>query len=607
MKPIIVKKCNINGYILYPDENGNGVVLSEQCQLGLFKFSSKLYPNLIDIVGKNIKGKFECSPAVIDAITHHTIINLLHVFFDTTIRIGIAVNTSQDTLCVIKTGNLEYPSSIENFSINAQLDENFHQSLIYFISSIWNIKETHQNSFYYKSEEFNRPSFINHMSRLYPRNIFRASLQRIKAITFYLAGKLFNPNMYTLSLSYLSNPFLSKGMFVRNFKKINVDFNIADSNRDESIRREIFNKELLDNLDLEWIFNKINLTSNEKDNYKRKLVEYLSFFYPLRSLEMLPKIVDLLNPQIEQYTKGIFLTGTSVNTNSCYLSALLKDRGFKLVRLQHGGYVGYYKFGYRKNYMWTTEFTLCDYFLTWGWSNQHNKLDKENLKFIPFVSPWISERKKYWGYYKTYKNKNYEFDVLIMPTKLSKITPMGWICAIDEISFRPKSLINIVKQLEKNSITMLYKSPGLVSESSYLKSIDKMIEVGKEKFTILENIDKGLNINLVKRVSVILWDAVGMGFLECIACGLPTMVFLEDDSSIDDDMKNILHEAKMIGIIHADITSLTNEILIYKQCPEDWMNNLDRVSIIHKLTSLYCNTNNNWNNNLMKILSKIKV
>ncbi len=607
MKSIFVTKHSKDGYALYPDENENGVRLSESDHLELFECLTKIYPEVIHKVSKSLQNKFEISPVVIDAITKHTIIPLLNVFFDITTRIGIAVNVERDVLNIIKMVNIEPPSSIDEFSVKAKNDEFFNQFLIYYTGSIWNLAEASQDLFHYKVESSHQHSFVNHMSRFYPRTVFNASLHRIKIMGFNVMGRFFNPRKYVGGLSYLFGPFVNRGMFVRNFKKMSINFKINNSNRDESIRRAIFTDEIVDALDLEGIFNKINLTSKERASYKRKLVEFLRFFYPLRSLEMLPKIVDFLSPQIEKYNNGVLVNVGGLNTDNCYLSALLKDRGFVLVRLQHGGYTGYYEFGHCKDYIWTKEFNMCDYYLTWGWSTPSNKADKQEIKFIPFASPWISERKKYWSNWVFGKNKSYEFDVLIAPTRLAKFYSTNWQNTVDEVNVKSKSLIYIVQELKKADVTMLYKIPSISSANSYSKSMNKMIELGGEQFTILENIDKGLEIDLVSRVSIILWDVVGFGFLECIACRLPTMVFLESYLSIENNMKELLYDMEKVGIIHTSVASLVDEMCIYKQNPQGWMSNLDRIKIINKVTSVYCNTDNNWDKSLMQFLHKLEV
>ena len=130
MKSIFVTKHSKDGYALYPDENENGVRLSELDHLELFECLTKIYPEVIHKVSKSLQNKFEISPVVIDAITKHTIIPLLNVFFDITTRIGIAVNVEKDVLNIIKMVNIEPPSSIDEFSFKAKNDEFFNQFLI---------------------------------------------------------------------------------------------------------------------------------------------------------------------------------------------------------------------------------------------------------------------------------------------------------------------------------------------------------------------------------------------------------------------------------------------------------------------------------------------
>jgi hypothetical protein len=85
------------------------------------------------------------------------------------------------------------------------------------------------------------------------------------------------------------------------------------------------------------------------------------------------------------------------------------------------------------------------------------------------------------------------------------------------------------------------------------------------------------------------------------------MVFLESYLSIENNMKELLYDMEKVGIIHTSVASLVDEMCIYKQNPQGWMSNLDRIKIINKVTSVYCNTDNNWDKSLMQFLHKLEV
>ena len=603
--PIIIEKCSINGLVLYPDENGHGITLSEKDHLELFECCTHIYPCLIREISRNTHSKFDTSPAIIESIVRNTVIPLVNVFIDTTVRMGMAVKSQKESLRVVTMGDINTPCSIEEFSLKAKADEKFNQYLVYHFRSIWNLKDV-QYDLSYPSKNTHQRSYVSHMSRLYPKNIFNALIHSTRRFFFRIKSMFFVKSNLITNLSYLSAPFEHKGMFVRNFEKINIDFQISDSKVDNTVRNEIFNYNILNNLNLDCVFRKIKLNNEEKENYKKSLVEFLRYFYPLHSLEMIPKFVNLLKPQIDKYKPGILVTGAGLDTNIFYLSALLRERGFKLLRLKHGGYTGYYEFGYRQNHIWTNEFDMCDYYLTWGWSALYNDVDSQKIEFIPFISPWLSERKKYWSHYEFGVNRDYEFDVLIAPTRLAKFHTVNWQNSVDDTYTNSRSLISIVQNLKENNVSVLYKPPSIDSMDRYAQSIKEMIKAKGGKFSILKNIDKGLDIDLLKRTSLIVWDVVGFGFLECLACGIPTMVLIESYLPIDNGAKDMLYELEKVGIVHLSVESLVCEINTYKKDYKKWVFNQRRRSAVNSFSKIYCNTEDDWNESLMNIISRLE-
>ena len=604
--PIIVKKCNIDGFLLYPDESGYGINFSKCDQLELFEYGVNIYPDLIYEISKKLQDRFDISPTVIEPVVRNTIVPLLNVFISTTVRVGMAASTKHKDLSVITMDSINSPKSIEEFSSKAKDDANFNQYLVYFLRTIWGFEET-SCDIHYEKDGTHQSSYTNYMSRLYPRKVSYALLNIVRRFFFKIKSKFFIQKNFITKMSYLKIPFTHKGMFVRNFQDMNVSFQISDSKINHTMREDIFNYNLVNNLDLDGIFKKIALTNEEKIKYKKKLYKFLKRFYPLHSLEMMPEFVNLIKPQIGKYKPSILVTGAGLDTKNIYLSALLKDRGFKLLRLQHGGYTGYYEFGHRQNYMWTNEFNMCDYYLTWGWDTQRNKMDMQKTRFIPFVSPWMSERKKYWGHYDFGLKIDHEFDVLIAPGRLMNFHNDSWLSPVDDVYDNSNALVSVVRHLKDADMSILYKPPSIVSIGMYSNSIKEMIEVGGDSFKILKNIDKGLEIGLVERASLILWDVVGFGFQECMACGIPTMVFIKSLLPLDDNAKDIFYKLENVGILHLSVESLVREICIYKQNPQKWILDSERQNIINNFSNEYCNTDDNWDKELTKIIKKLEV
>jgi len=600
--PIIVSaNSDIDGYILYPDELGNGVVLSEQERLDLYQHYVKIYSKITHSIQSQYQKKIKCDPNIAEAIVRHSVIPLLSTFFNVSIRVMRAIDTQDSNLLSIKLPDIKTPISIEQFSSLAKSDPNFNQFLIYFVGTIWGLKEI-DTSLKYAEQGTHKDSFVNHNSRLYRRTILNGIFYRLKKIFYRIRSSILRQNCISFGLSTVRSAFSLKSVQCY-IKNIQFNWNIDEKPCNKEIRELIFDYELVDVNQLDNLLDMLNLGVKYRDKYKSCLVDFLRYFYPVYSLEMFSEFIKLSEKNLNVYPSACMIAVGGLDTKLCYLSSLAKSQGRRVIKLQHGGYMGYHKLGYYKNQIWTKEFNDCDYYLTWGWGLP-DELNLGKTKFIEFVSPWLSERKQYWKNIKLYQYKDYKFDVLLAPTRLSSFNSVSWVNSIDDVFSRSSALVSIVHNLTNSKISVLYKSPGLNSSKTYRKSIDEMVKSGGKYFTILNDIDKGLDIELISQVSIILWDVIGTGFLECLACGIPAIVFLPSYLLIEDNMIGILCELEEVGVVHTTVETIPNTLCSYRNNPKSWMLNNNRKIVVEKFTNMYCKTGDNWNDDLINYLKQ---
>jgi hypothetical protein len=343
----------------------------------------------------------------------------------------------------------------------------------------------------------------------------------------------------------------------------------------------------------------MSLNAQECILFKSTLVKYLKIFYPVDSLEMFHSYVRELDKKFNDIKVNSILCASGSDAKSIYFYSLARERKLKVFRCQHGGYYGYYKTRYYyENYRWLVEFGNCDYYLTWGWDDdmRHNLC---NTKCLPFVSPWLSGRKNFWNKNLRIFSKKYSFDIVIAPTRLSPFSSTTHINSIDEISLRADNLVSVVQKLTGVGLNVLYKSPSLLSNEGYKASINRMETIGKHKFHIMHRIDKGITLDLLEQAPIILWDTVGTGFLECMACGIPTVVYIHSYLSFTEQMEAILRKLERVGIVHTNEKSLSCTIQSYQNNMSKWFLNEKRKMCIEEFNNLFCNTSDSWDDELI--------
>ena len=84
------------------------------------------------------------------------------------------------------------------------------------------------------------------------------------------------------------------------------------------------------------------------------------------------------------------------------------------------------------------------------------------------------------------------------------------------------------------------------------------------------------------------------------------MVLIESYLPIDNGAKDMLYELEKVGIVHLSVESLVCEINTYKKDYKKWVFNQRRRSAVNSFSKIYCNTEDDWNESLMKIISRLE-
>ena len=83
-KLLVPKLCGSSSheFALYPDENHNGIVITEVEHLELHDIYLKIYPVIIKKIVKRYEKSLKCDLFIAEAIVANAVPSLLKVFFD---------------------------------------------------------------------------------------------------------------------------------------------------------------------------------------------------------------------------------------------------------------------------------------------------------------------------------------------------------------------------------------------------------------------------------------------------------------------------------------------------------------------------------------------
>lgn len=397
----------------------------------------------------------------------------------------------------------------------------------------------------------------------------------------------------TLHMSQISPSFYSRGLFTYFFK--NIDFNFTSSSS-KKIKKErvTFFQNILPKVFFENFVNNFKLKISNINKLEVLFNEFCAKLFPIIFFEDFRENFKKADNIIKQSSKKIILASGNFSSENIFILAAAKNNQFKIIKAQHGGYEGYIDENPVYHEM---VYMTADYYLTWGWKSKskYKNLIKK-VKLIPLPSPWLSDRKKLFE--KIFKNKkNINSSFLYMPSKLIEFRSLPFgsnnLLKIDNTK-SSKIFLKLIKCLEelKYNTTCKFYSPleyEYYNKLSHFKKNDYKIVKFSDSF------DKGLNPDNLKKIDLVIWDLPGTGFLECIACDIPTILFFNQDTmQINDHSKKYFHDLKEVGIFCENIKEFKESLNQFTINNNSWLNDLKRKKAIKNFNNQFALTDSNW-------------
>ena len=581
----------------------NGVVLEKLEILELSERLSVLYIDLIEDLSIIYSAKYNLHQSSLRIILRTAIVPIVHCFFERLIRLNKIVNASKSKVNFVSQGLPSIPNTIEEFHerVNTGI---FNQSVISMLSKVWGLDNIYENQTF----EINLsqpPTFRN--------NLFDISKNKFSFSNYKVWGKLnllikclpalgrFPVLTFANSTSALNRRFF----YLINFKQVNENWPQNFVVADMQLRKSILIKSDMGRSAIYSFLEDYDFSDKQKKIIVELYHEFFQASLPLQFLEGFEGNYVSAQKALQPFKVSALLFSSAGGTRSSFVVGTARSLGFKIINAQHGGHYGYLK---DVSVILEDEWPMCDVFLTWGWTRLPNHPAINNLITKPLPSPWLSERKFYWKDIVIGGPK--PFDILWMPNMMKRFTgsPQGASSSrrdvIDEFS---NSMIDFVKNAAKSKIKLYCKPYNPTTVHLMATTYDSMHDIGGEFFVCADRFDKGLTYELLNKCKLVLWDQPGTGFMECMACKIPTMIlwpriYCEEEAWCVDDF-NYLEE---VGLIHRTSKSLINEIQQFLIDPVAWMSDSQRKLAVQSFANKYALTDDQWWKTWRKYLKQLK-
>ncbi|HNJ03056.1 MAG TPA: transferase [Leptospiraceae bacterium] len=491
------------------------------------------------------------------------ILPVAHLFFDRLLRISRALNQSGSDVAVPKGRVGNAPSIAEDVEAYA-LDPGFNQWVISYLAPVWNLEASQVEL------EFEPSPSVPSRNRLFQMDV-TTWRERLALRWNMFIGRLFpRETIPVLTLANADVAFHRRGFFLRkDIKRVSDHWTWPDVSMDQDRRIELFTA-LARSEAADKLFSFCGLSGEQRAIARSLLVRFFCDFFPAQFLEGVGKNHAIADDLLREFQTRALISSGDGSSHSMFVIGAARARGFKIVKFQHGGHYGYYR---DFTHMLEVEFPDTDIFLSWGWTRLPEHPEFSSLQVLPMPGPWMSERRLYWSKYRIGLGRR--FDMLWMPQMMKRFpgAPQGASSVRRDVlqSFSAE-MIDVARHANERKVRIHCKPYNALTLYLMRETYAQLETVGGEYFDRAEHFDKGLTMETLNHASLVLWDQPGTGFLECLQCGIPTMIlwsrlYCEEEEWCVGDFK-ALEDA---GIVHRTASTLFDEYARFKLDPHAWM------------------------------------
>lgn len=327
---------------------------------------------------------------------------------------------------------------------------------------------------------------------------------------------------------------------------------------------------------------------NEGDLFSKVLINRIADYLPTIYLEHYNAHKEFARKKYFNISPRLIVTANSHYTDETWKSwaASAKEKGAKLIILQHGGHYGHSRFSLIQDY----EIDLADIFLSWGWTNPI----QEKIRIAP-ANKLIGIRLKR-------KNKNI---CLVVTTESS--TYAHWVASMPigpQIMNSKEMTIGFLKAV-KNSLlcsvrVRTYPVDYGLDQKKSLKSLFPQLSISSDDCDFRSDL---------KDARIVVFNHFSTTFIEAIKMKIPSVVFINPVYwETEDAFARLFSSLEEIGVLHYSSESCAQFVEQIWDSVDDWWSNPLTVKIVDEFIELYgytgCNPIKELSETILEISDK---
>ncbi|MBI5625558.1 MAG: hypothetical protein HY924_17405 [Elusimicrobia bacterium] len=585
---------------LFPDEDHPGVPFSQDELRSLSPAYSRLYAVLVEAAAGVLSGKLGVPKPAAEVLAREGIVSQAHFFLDRFLRLLRLVGSRPGGAWAVLAAAAPLPEDVAEFRALAQSSLAFNQALLARQAAVLSLLVQEPPEPLADPVPTPGPSTVNYNNLLGTTLLQR--MGRKLAMAGWRAASRLRPSaaapMPAHSLAYMTEPLKNAGFYAGTLEDVRRRVSLVSSPRDSGSRGAL--AAALEGRGAEaaaFLSAAGGLDAGQAGRAAGALTTFLVAAFPSSLLEAGSENVRRCSAVLAPFAPGPLLIAEAGTLEPALMVAGARAAGMDVVGVQYGGH-----HSYMDDHVWPSELMYPDYqtYVTWGWDTRPDGESCREVRLMPLPSPWLSERGRFWrASLAKAVAADKEFDFLWFTNKVYRFPPAPSgtaVCSIDSIAEIRAMMTGLVREARARGVRILHKPYNADTTALLAKTSSELERLGAGDYASVSRLDKGLTPALVDRARVVLWDQPGTGMLECLAGGIPTMVFWPRDYYTREraGARELVAGLERWGLIHRTVESLFRELSDFKAGPDAWLARPERLEAAARFSRAYGWADASW-------------
>ncbi len=581
---------------LLPSEAGrDGVALSQDEALRLSPLYSELYLRLSEAVARRLVAHLALAQPAALVLARRAVVPLSHCFLDRLIRLErIVERAGSGALAVAPAGPPPPAPDIEVLQRLAVSSVPFNLHMLERLAPLWGIT-TDAEPLPSSPEPAPVDSGVNHNFQTGDglRRLLRKAWAKLVARPLSARLALFP----TLSMAYATNALRAESLYFRLLSELPADWRLDADPPLSDLRKETLAAALNEErAALDSFLDAAGVVHARRQRVHEEFVRFFVDFYPPAMLESAASNSARCAELLARFSGRALLFSDVNDTRATHMKAAAKGLGMEIIGCQHAGH-----YGYLEDYAdaLELEYPVCDRFITWGWSRLPPHPACAGMVTVPLPSPWLSERRRYWAARRARPvSTDKPFDLLLMSNKVKRLLPApagAVLSRRDRVRDFASSLQDLVRTASASGVRLLHKPYDSSMPAMLPETFRELERLGGVHYRLFDRPGKGLTPELLDECHAVVWDQPGTGFLECLASGLPTMVYWPRVYNQEEPwVRSEFAELEAAGIVHRRAETLAEQALLLRASPSAWHAQPRRREAADRFARRYAWADDDW-------------